>query len=63
MVTVALFASRNTLKAAADTLAEGRFQIIVQIEADRRNRIWEKQAAVYTEAIAGILHRQRQRRA
>ena len=30
-----------------------------QIEAERDGRIWDKQAAAYTDAIAGIIHRQK----
>jgi hypothetical protein len=31
----------------------------IQIEADRRNRIWEKQAAAYVDGIKGIRHQQK----
>ncbi len=30
-----------------------------QIEADRRNRLWEKQAAAYVDGIKGIRHQQK----
>jgi hypothetical protein len=40
-------------------LASGSADIRAQIEADRSNRVWEKQAATYTDSIEGIFHRQR----
>ena len=43
-------------------LAAASVDIKAQIEADRSHRIWEKQAAAYTDAIEGIFHRQRIRR-
>jgi hypothetical protein len=60
-VTVAVLGSRNTRKATAEAIAAGAAQIGTQIEADRRNRIWEKQATAYTDAITGIMHRQKVR--
>lgn len=44
-------------------LATTSANIKAQIEANRNNRIWEKQAAAYTDAIEGIFHRQRIRKA
>jgi hypothetical protein len=32
--------------------------VTAQIEAERRSRIWERQAAAYTDAIQGIRHQQ-----
>lgn len=43
-------------------LAAASVDIKAQIEADRSHRIWERQAAVYTDAIEGIFYRQRIRR-
>jgi hypothetical protein len=48
-----------TVAAVAAVVAAGTAQISAQIEADRRNRIWEKQAVAYTDAITGIMHRQK----
>jgi hypothetical protein len=58
-VIVARIGFRSTRDATDATTAAGIASIRAQIEADRRNRIWEKQAAAYTDAIAGIAHRQR----
>jgi hypothetical protein len=44
-------------------LAAASADIKAQIEADQSNRVWEKQAAAYTDAIEGIFHRQRTRQA
>jgi hypothetical protein len=57
-VAVAFFGFRSTREATTASIAAGAEGIKAQLEADRRNRIWEKQAAAYTEAISGILHRQ-----
>lgn len=46
-LTVAIVSFRNTLASVRE-----------QIEADRRNRIWEKQAETYTDAIAVLANRQ-----
>jgi hypothetical protein len=43
---------RAQIEAAATTIA-------AQIEADRRNRIWERQAAAYVDGIKGIRHQQK----
>jgi hypothetical protein len=58
-VIVAKAGFRSTRDATDATTAAGLASIRAQIEADRRNRIWEKQAAANTDAIAGIVHRQR----
>jgi hypothetical protein len=50
-VVVARIGFRSTTRSIGD-----------QIEADRRSRIWEKQAATYADAVTAILHRQRSRR-
>jgi hypothetical protein len=50
-VTIAIVSFRSTLASVRE-----------QIEADRRNRIWEKQAAAYTDAIAVLANRQMIRR-
>jgi hypothetical protein len=58
---VARIGFKSTRVATATAVAGGLTSVRDQIEADRRTRLWEKQAAAYTEAIAGIRHRQKVR--
>jgi hypothetical protein len=39
------------------TVFAARFTTAKTIEADRHNRVWEKQSQVYIDAVAGILHK------
>jgi hypothetical protein len=38
-----------------------RFASAKTIEADRHNRVWEKRSEVYTDTVAGILHKEKVR--
>lgn len=58
---VARLGFKSTRAATDATVAGGVASVQDQIEADRRTRIWEKQAAAYTDAFAGIRHRQKVR--
>jgi hypothetical protein len=49
--------ARTTLAA----ITTGTANVREQIAADRNNRIWERRAAAYVDAIAGIRHRQKVR--
>jgi hypothetical protein len=61
-VTVAIFGLHSTRKATDAQITARSTDIKDQIEADRRNRVWERQAAVYIDVIAAILHREKVRR-
>jgi hypothetical protein len=56
-VVVARMTARTTLAA----ITTGTANVREQIAADRNNRIWERRAAAYVDAIAGIRHRQKVR--
>jgi hypothetical protein len=53
--------ARLGFHSARDATEAGRASVLAQIEADRRNRIWERQSATYTDLIANIVHRQNAR--
>lgn len=61
-VTGTVLVPRLGFQGARDATAAGVSNVRGQIEADRRNRIWEKQAAVYTDLIAEIQLRRESRR-
>jgi hypothetical protein len=56
-VTVARLGFRSTRAATEAANATALASLWAQIEADRRNRIWEKQAASYTDVMVMIGHR------
>jgi hypothetical protein len=58
---VARFGFRSTREATDAAIAAAAADRWAQIEADRRSRVWEKQAVAYTDAIAGIRQRQKVR--
>jgi hypothetical protein len=55
---VARIGFRSTRDATAAATAATLTTVRAQIEADRRNRIWEQRAAAYTDFIAVIQHRE-----
>jgi hypothetical protein len=55
------FGFRSTRDAAAVIIEAGSANIRAQIEADRRNRIWEKQAAAYEDVVRELLDRRTRR--
>lgn len=53
--------SRNTRKATEQGMAASTASTMATLAAAREDRLWEKRASVYEEAIAALLHRQRKR--
>lgn len=56
-VIVARLGFRSTRAATETTTSAALASVQAQIEADRRNRIWEKQAESYTDVMVIIQHR------
>ena len=54
-VIVARLGFRSTRAATEVTTSAALASIEAQIEADRRNRLWERQAAAYTDTIAIVV--------
>lgn len=60
-VIVARLGFRSTRDATKATTDAGLASVRAQIAADRRNRIWERQSATYTDLIQNVVHRRSSR--
>ncbi len=54
--------SRNTRRATAQAIAAGADNTRATLAAACEERLWEKRAAAYEEALTGLLHRRAKRR-
>ena len=56
-VAVAIAGFRNSRRAAKETAGAGTANTVLALDAARADRLWEAQAAVYTDAIRIVRHR------
>jgi hypothetical protein len=60
-VVTSVVGSKNTREATGRTVEAGTAQNRATLIAAREDRLWERRAAAYEEALTGLLHRQAKR--